>query len=129
VDTLRKTIGEQVAHMVAAGLFKAPDLTGVSKREIQIPVRDGTLIRALHYRPDSAKNSPLLVYYHGGGWVFGPPEAWEQGFATLTKELNFVVVSVDYRVAPEHVFPTAAHDSWDALQWVTKPANRYQQRI
>jgi acetyl esterase/lipase len=60
----------------------------------------------------------MFVYYHGGGFTFGFAEAWESGFEILTKKLGFVVVSVDYRLAPEHTFPTASNDAWDALQWV-----------
>lgn len=117
-NTLRKSIEEQIAQGIAAGIFKPADFTGISKQEIKIPTRDGASIRALHYRPENAEKGPLFVYFHGGGWVFGRPEAWEPGFEMVTKELNFVVVSVDYRMAPEHVFPTAANDAYDSLKWV-----------
>lgn len=118
VPTLRKTIDEMIAQGIAAGIFKEADLTGVKKEDIQIPSRDGASFRAVHYRPESGEKGPIMVYYHGGGWVFGQPEAWENNIEILTKELGFVVVSVDYRMAPEKFFPTAAHDAWDALKWV-----------
>lgn len=118
-ETLRKAIDEQIGQLVQAGIFKFPDWTGVEKKEIQIPARDGASIRALTYRSESGSPGPVFVYFHGGGWVFGMPEAYEKGFEILVKELGFTVVSVDYRMAPEHVFPTAAHDSIDATHWVS----------
>jgi acetyl esterase/lipase len=59
------------------------------------------------------------VYFHGGGWTFGMPEYGEIMAEALVKELSFTVVSVGYRLAPEHVFPTAAHDAIDAVKWVS----------
>lgn len=60
----------------------------------------------------------VLVYYHGGGWVLGDLS----GFDTLARELarrtGMTVALVDYRLAPEHRYPTAIEDSWAALQWV-----------
>jgi acetyl esterase/lipase len=58
------------------------------------------------------------VYFHAGGWTFGMPEFGEVPAEVLVKELGFTVVSVGYRYAPEHVFPTAAHDAIDAVKWV-----------
>ncbi|KAF2675984.1 alpha/beta-hydrolase [Lentithecium fluviatile CBS 122367] len=104
--------------MVQVGAFKLADLSGVSKRDIQIPTRDGESIRAALYHPESGPEGPLLVYFHGGGFVLGFAEMYEAGFEVLTKELGFTVVSVDYRMAPEHTFPTAAHDSIDTIHWL-----------
>ncbi|KAF8707621.1 hypothetical protein RHS03_04413, partial [Rhizoctonia solani] len=61
---------------------------------------------------------PVLVYCHGGGWVLGSINS-ENSFCTracLTAEC--LVVSVDYRLAPEHIFPAAVDDSWAAMEWV-----------
>ena len=116
--TLRQKIMEQIGQMVAAGLFKPADFTGVKKEEVQIPTRDRASLRALHYRPESGTPGPLLVFFHGGGFVFGFAEMGENGFEVLVKELGFTIVSVDYRLAPENVFPTAAYDAIDALRWV-----------
>jgi acetyl esterase/lipase len=105
---------------LAAGIISPHDWSGCHKDEIQIPVRDGTKIRAIVYRPGGEKTEtgPLFVYYHGGGWTFGMPEAVENYAMPLVKELGITVVSVSYRLAPEHVFPTAAHDAIDSLNWV-----------
>ncbi|KAJ8105969.1 hypothetical protein OPT61_g9853 [Boeremia exigua] len=119
---LRAAIATQVEQMVSAGIVKPPDWTGVEKKEIQIPVRDGSTIRAVVYRPETVAPGPLVVYFHGGGFMFGWPESWEHGFEVLTKQLGITVVGVAYRLSPEHVFPTAAEDGCDALKWCAEHA-------
>ncbi|KAJ4983875.1 esterase lipase [Stagonosporopsis vannaccii] len=114
---LRAAIATQVAQLQSSGLIKTPDWTGVEKREISIPVRDGTSLRAVVYRSETAVPGPLAVYFHGGGWTFGWPESWEHGFEVLVKQCGFTAVGVGYRLAPEHVFPTAAEDACDSLRW------------
>ncbi|KAF1960844.1 alpha/beta-hydrolase [Byssothecium circinans] len=114
----------RAAAALAAGISKPADFTGVSKKEIEIPVRDGTTIRAVVYKPEASEPGPLFLYYHGGGWVVGEPEAYEAGFSVLTKDLGATVVGVGYRKAPEYVFPTAAHDSIDAAKWVGENASQ-----
>jgi acetyl esterase/lipase len=108
--------------MVSSGVVKVPSWTGVSKKDVQIPVRDGTSIRAVVYHPENPTPGPLAVYYHGGGWTFGWPEAWEHGIEVLVKQLGFTVVGAAYRLAPEHVFPTAVHDACDSLKWCAENA-------
>ncbi|KZT58171.1 hypothetical protein CALCODRAFT_433048 [Calocera cornea HHB12733] len=61
---------------------------------------------------------PVLVYYHGGGWVLGTLDSSAAMCTQLCIGSKCVVVSVDYRLAPEHVYPAAVEDSWDVLQWV-----------
>jgi acetyl esterase len=78
----------------------------------QIPVRV--------YRPAAARpgaSPPLVVYFHGGGFVFGalPMGDWICG--TVANQVGAVVVSVDYRLAPAHRFPAAVEDSYAALAW------------
>jgi acetyl esterase/lipase len=119
---LRAYIQEQVEQMLSAGVIKPVDWTGLEKKDVKIPTRDGQQIRAVVYKPENAEPGPLLVYYHGGGWTFGWPESWEKGFEVLTKQLGFTVVGVSYRLAPEHVFPTAANDACDALRWCAENA-------
>ena len=72
------------------------------------------------YRPESDSNDalPVLVYYHGGGWVIGSIETHDGTCRELARDAGCVVVSVDYRLAPEHRFPAAADDCYAALEWV-----------
>ena len=119
---LRTAIAAQVEQMVSSGIVKIPDWTGVSKKDIQVPVRDGTSIRAVVYSPENVTPGPLAVYFHGGGWTFGWPEAWEHGISVLVNSLGCTVVGVAYRLAPEHRFPTAVYDACDSLTWCTQNA-------
>ncbi len=80
----------------------------------QIPVRI--------YTPDGNGPFPVLVYYHGGGWVLGTLDTYDSSCRALASTGKHVVVSVDYRLAPEHKFPAASDDSFAAYQWVVKNA-------
>jgi acetyl esterase len=78
------------------------------------------------YRPagvPDATRLPGLVYFHGGGWVIGDLDTHDTLCRQLTAEAGISVVSVDYRLAPEHKFPAAADDAWAATQWVVKHAD------
>jgi acetyl esterase len=59
----------------------------------------------------------LVVYLHGGGWVIGNLETHDQVVRVLANRLHAAIVNVDYRLAPEHLFPAAVDDSWAALVW------------
>lgn len=70
------------------------------------------------YRPAGAALQPGLVYFHGGGWVVGNLNSVDARCRVLADWTPVVVVSVDYRLAPEHKFPAAVDDSLAATQWV-----------
>jgi acetyl esterase len=76
------------------------------------------------YTPQVAPPAPALVYYHGGGWVIGDLESHDHVCRTLANKVQCVVVSVDYRLAPEAKFPAAVDDSYAALEWVAANAGR-----
>src|SRR5881409_2539923 len=65
---------------------------------------------------------PVLVYYHGGGWVIGDLDTHDVQCRQITAEAGVTVVSVDYRLAPEHKFPAAVDDAWAATRWVVAHA-------
>jgi acetyl esterase len=78
---------------------------------------DGVPIRV--YRPvETDEPSMSLIYYHGGGWVVGSIETHEGITRALAKRAGIVVISVDYRLAPEHPYPAALDDAWKAASWV-----------
>jgi acetyl esterase len=78
---------------------------------------DGVPVRI--YRPDSSVGlSAALVFFHGGGWVVGSVETHDGIARALASRSGCVVVSVDYRLAPEHRFPVAIDDAWSATRWV-----------
>ncbi|MBK5289774.1 MAG: alpha/beta hydrolase, partial [Acidimicrobiia bacterium] len=70
------------------------------------------------YRPEGAASKPVVVFFHGGGWVLGSLETHDATCRALAKEIDAVIVSVDYRLAPEHRFPAAVEDAYAALSWV-----------
>jgi acetyl esterase len=66
--------------------------------------------------------APLLLYFHGGGWVLGSLNTHHGVCATLAKLSGCVVCSVDYRLAPEHRFPAAVDDAWATVTWAAEHA-------
>ncbi len=92
-----------------------------------------TKIRLRLYAPKSiATPTPVLIWLHGGGYVMGKPEMDDARCAHLVRELNISIVSVDYRYAPKHPYPTGLEDAYTALKWVESHAPQLgidQQRI
>ena len=72
------------------------------------------------YTPSGEGPFPIVVYFHGGGWVVGGLDAQDADCRTMTNAVACVVVSVDYRLAPEHKFPAAAEDAYHATRWVAE---------
>ena len=72
------------------------------------------------YSPDPDTQLPAVVYYHGGGWVVGDLDSHDPLCRALANRANVVVLSVHYRLAPEHKYPAAADDSYAAAQWVSE---------
>ncbi|SDJ16889.1 alpha/beta hydrolase [Salimicrobium halophilum] len=70
------------------------------------------------YTPEGEGPFPALVFYHGGGWVIGDLESVDVPCRMIANRSECVVVSVDYRLAPEHKFPAAVDDAYAALRWV-----------
>ena len=71
------------------------------------------------YVPDSDRPHPALLYYHGGGWVRGSLDTHDNVCRKLCNSADCVVISVDYRRAPESPFPAAVEDAYAAAKWVT----------
>lgn len=78
------------------------------------------------YTPRGEGPFPVLVYYHGGGWVIGNLDGVDVPCRLLTNRANCVVVSVDYRLAPENKFPAAAEDAYAAVKWVAENGSTIQ---
>ncbi len=90
-------------------------------RDFTIPGRHGHAIPARAYSDaETPGPGPVLVYFHGGGWVIGDIETHDSLCAEIARTLGVTVVSVDYRLAPEHPFPAAAEDCLDAMRWLAE---------
>jgi acetyl esterase len=83
--------------------------------DVRVPVDGGDiLVRVL---TPTADPRGVLVYYHGGGWVIGAVPEFDTLGRVLAERTGMTTLLVDYRLAPEHRYPTAVDDSWAALQW------------
>jgi acetyl esterase len=112
-----QTPAEARAAMGAlAAMGQYPDELA-SITDLSIPGPAGE-IPARAYRPQSAEPLPALVYIHGGGWVIGDIESHDSICQQLSTQIPAVVVSVDYRLAPEHPYPAALQDCFAATRWV-----------
>lgn len=85
--------------------------------DFTLPARDGHALPARLYAP-SKDVLPVLIYFHGGGFTIGNVATHDSVCRSLSHQAHCAVVSVDYRLAPEHKFPVAANDAWDAVQWL-----------
>jgi len=84
--------------------------------DVRLPTADGHNFTVRVLIP-AAEIRALIVYYHGGGWVVGNIDEYDNLARTLATGLHAAVVNVDYRLAPEHPYPAAADDAWTALTW------------
>ena len=114
------------AYALGAGVLEAPMPAMARDETLHITVRDGSPLRAKLWSP-VARNAddtlPVLLYFHGGGFTVGSPETHEGVCKQLAHLAQCAVVSLDYRLAPEHKFPTAHRDAIDALKWLAQHAH------
>ncbi|MDB4937517.1 MAG: Alpha/beta hydrolase fold-3 domain protein [Labilithrix sp.] len=87
-----------------------------SVRDLDIDGAAGKL-RARHYAPERAEGAPLLVFFHGGGFVFGDLDTHDAPCRVLCRHGGMHVLAVDYRLAPENPFPAPVEDALAALRW------------
>lgn len=93
----------------------------VEVREISIPGPAGE-IRARHYVPPGDGPAPLLVFYHGGGWAIGDLDTHDAPCRLTCRDAGVHVLSIDYRLAPEHPAPAAVEDAYAAFTWAYEHA-------
>lgn len=94
---------------------------GVRSHDLSVQGAAG-MLPATVYTPDGAGPFPLVLYFHGGGWVIADRHVYDGGARGLAQQAQAVVVSVDYRQAPEHKFPAAWDDALAAWRWVSEHA-------
>ena len=107
----------KAAYEAGSGVLEVPKAQLERTEDFQIPVRDGYSLPARLYAP-SRERLPVLLYFHGGGFTIGSIASHDTLCRELSRLSGCAVVSVDYRLAPEHRFPVAVDDAWDAMQWL-----------
>ena len=108
-----------------SGVLDIPPHKMARDETLVLPMRDGHPLQARLWVPHGevpATGWPVLVYYHGGGFTVGSSSTHESLCRHLAHLAHGAVVSVDYRLAPEHRFPTAVHDAFDSLQAIRQQA-------
>jgi acetyl esterase len=101
--------------------FAGPQVhVGVS--DVSIPGPAGQ-IPARHYRPATTEPTPLLVFYHGGGWTIGDLDTHDALCRLTCRDADVQVLSIDYRRAPEHPAPAAVEDAYAAFRWAHEHAD------
>jgi triacylglycerol lipase len=107
-----------------AAFYEAQRRDDVSVESLSIPSAEGT-VRVLLFKPVAAKaGRPAILHIHSGGFVAGSPEPVIGLCQSFAHELDCVVVSVDYRLAPEHPFPAGLEDCYAALKWLHGTADQ-----
>ncbi len=111
IDEMRRRYGSLLAEQGAA-THKVPT------RDIEIPTRHGSMRARLYLPPVEA--APLLIYMHGGGFMVGDLDCLEKPLHELSRGARIAILSLDYALAPEHVYPVALEQCLDAIQWAAK---------
>ena len=113
----------RVAYEIGSGVLEVPKAPLLRVEDFHIPTRDGAALAARLYAPSLDAGLPLLLYLHGGGFTIGSIATHDTLCRELARLAGCMVVSLDYRLAPQHRFPTASNDAWDALQWLAAHAS------
>ena len=107
----------RAAYLKAAEVLEPPRAALARVQNLCVPAADGTPLPARLYAP-SVERLPVLLYLHGGGFVIGGLETHDSLCRQLALRSGGAVLALDYRLAPEHRFPTAVNDAWAAMHWL-----------
>ncbi len=114
----------RAAYELGAGVLEVPKAALPRVEDLRIPARGGLQLPARLYAPETGRALPLLLYLHGGGFTVGSVHTHDVLCRELARLAGCMVVSLGYRLAPEHPFPSASDDAWDALAWLAANAAR-----
>lgn len=103
-------------HKEARKLYTKLEVTGIKKENREISTK-GNSIPIRIYKPLKKGPFPVMVYFTGGGWVFGDLDSADNVCSYISKNANCIVISVDYRRSPENKYPAALEDALQAIKW------------
>ncbi|WP_197338078.1 alpha/beta hydrolase [Ralstonia solanacearum] len=113
-------LAQRARFETIAKVSAQPDPEGIEASDLTLPL-PGRTLDAVMFRPQGVARPRLLVWFHGGGWVVGAARTTHRLIcALLAADTGCAVVSVDYRLAPEHPFPAPADDARDALAYLAE---------
>ena len=113
----------RAAYEAGSGVLVVDRAALARVEDFHIPARDGHGMPARLYAPSEATGLPVLLYLHGGGFTIGSIATHDVLCRELARLSGGMVVSLEYRLAPEHRFPVASNDAWDALAWLAAHAD------
>jgi acetyl esterase len=135
ISLLRTTYDLSLTYPSNFEISRNPDLAAIVSTDVRIPVEGGSIpIRIYNVNTDDNARStsstndllkPVMVWYHGGGMIIGSMEGSHGHCVKFANHTNFIIVNVDYRLAPEHIFPTPLNDAYAAFLWVEKHISEY----
>ena len=108
----------RAAYDAGAEVLDLPRAPLERVENLRVPGGDGRPLAARLYAPSRAPGLPVLLYLHGGGFTIGGLGTHDSLCRQLAVRSGAAVLSLDYRLAPEHRFPAAVDDSWAALRWL-----------
>ncbi len=111
------------AYRAGAEILDLPRAALPRVDDFSIPAADGHAMSARLYAPSTTSGLPVLLYLHGGGFTIGDLETHDSLCRQIALRSGAAVVALDYRLAPEHRFPTAVDDSWAAMRWLADHAD------
>lgn len=117
--------GAEAARQRFRDLPRMPVHPDVRTEDRTVPGPDGPIPLRLYWPPevtDSVAPPPVVLFFHGGGWVVGDLDTYDGTAREHAVGAGALVVSVDYRLAPEHPFPAAVDDVWAATRWLAEHA-------
>lgn len=123
VSRLRAAAHADMERSFLSMVEKGPEVASVVDHEVPV---DGGTVRVRVYTPHGAGPFGAHVYFHGGGFWLGTVDHFDDSCREVARGAGCVVASVEYRLAPEHRFPTAAQDCYAALCWVVDHADQLQ---
>lgn len=127
-DDAPKDLSAARQGLVTEGWLFARELPEVAATDLELDVGHTTL-RARHYQPRRDRHGrALVVYFHGGGWVLGNLDSTDGVCRELAELGDVDVLSIDYRLAPEHPYPAAVDDAVGAYVWAVRNASRWGHR-